>query len=401
MIAWIDWIDWTVETWIVLVGWGLVLIGYVVLMQFQGASRAFQQGRRCVQRYTILQWLPGWFGFFYVLWVYIKEGLLRWYAQDRVEPLLPWGEGWQGLDWLGVWAPEMFWLGLEKLAGLFHVVATPGPLTLFLAAWLLTQPAGLTVVKQLYTRFGRWSWCFYSALSFGLIGVLLRWFYILPPSWWPSAFFQSNWMMIFGVLEIFALMFEYALAYGVQLYLILFVINWINGRAARPSVLTEQSARRWVASLIWVGPLALLGASLVQGLWLMEMFGVLAEGEAEQLVPRARAVLSLVVIAGASFQWRLLMLDTPVTKLVAQERVLIRQRGGEVFWFMLVASLHLGLLILLETTVNQSIGDWNLVALLVRLGFALVWGWLLGWLLAAWICLLAGGRLFGKHRLTY
>lgn len=207
--------------------------------------------------------------------------------------------------------------------------------------------------------------------------------------------------MIFGVLEIFALMFEYALAYGVQLYLILFVINWINGRAARPSVLTEQSARRWVASLIWVGPLALLGASLVQGLWLMEMFGVLAEGEAEQLVPRARAVLSLVVIAGASFQWRLLMLDTPVTKLVAQERVLIRQRGGEVFWFMLVASLHLGLLILLETTVNQSIGDWNLVALLVRLGFALVWGWLLGWLLAAWICLLAGGRLFGKHRLTY
>ena len=383
---------------------GLFAAGYVLVMFANPVRASLMDGWRCVRRYPVIWRMLALLGFANALFHLAVRLVLHF----QFKPELAWGRaGWHdpGL-WLAGSPDSIWWLppsavrqelrdgvlpAVESLAGLFNNAISTFPLAVIAAAGLfVNRHRYATLLRDaLRRRFGVMAWPLIAGVYLAAAAVMMKAaLYFLRPVMVNPVF--SQWAL---VIDWVAWVFEYLFGLAIQIYLIMHAYAWVRGLSFEPDALREVAVRRLGAGAKWAA-IVVTASSLLIGLPLVLMnfpaFQAIFPYGLETVefrVSIARIGLAVVLLCFASMQAWLTLHGETLRRAWRAHWRFIWLHGWDFFWFLIFAAIHLFAVQALRVLVLRGLGENTALGL----AWTLVWPWIagfvMGWCLAAWVCL--------------
>jgi hypothetical protein len=393
------------------------MVGYCLLMGTNPVRHALLDGIRSLRRYHRLWLIPAGLGLCYALF---HAGLaLFFYKVLPIEQrpafgwqfswaIPPWtshlGETHTFHDWLDVLFADPRWQvlrdaaldGIEALAGLFNNVVTTFPVSAIAALLLLLNwdDHHRTLRNALRKRFGRWAMLVHTGIVACALSAILA-----PILFGPSLIYLNRiapgllivrWS---ALIDWLSSLFAYLFGVGVQVYLILLVYTWLRGLVWTPLHLMDLAIRRFSFVVKWAAVVMVVSSLLID---LPRICALLFRFDDPLFLNHtllytdriARPLLAVFLIFFSSMQITLTFHSETLAKAVAQHLQFLRRFSWQLFWFLLIAAIHLfGLAFLNRTLLLGFGGDSTSAGLIWSFVHPLIGAFLAAWLLSSWVSL--------------
>jgi len=365
-----------------LLGLGL---GYALVMLFNPVRLALRDGFRCLGRFRRVWLTFVLLGFAYAIFQFATFTPLQTSADVDLAQIasLP---GWHWPRLIDVWA-ETPLPTLEGVAGIFDNATTTYPLSAIAAVLMLLNWRGLhgALFGALRKRY-RWAGYFIY-----LIVLLSAWASLVKPIvyWrledWGALVPASGLLQISATVDAVAFIFEYLFGVYIQVYLITVCFAWIRGFGFEEGELFRFAMRRFSYVLRWAG-LVVFASMLIVRLPLLAAY-FMSIPDVLDYLPFQRMFMSIFIIAFASVQVSLALHNETLGEALRAHGRFLRRNAGRFGWFLLICALHFFAIIALDAVVRGAIADRLMALFIWKCLFAVVRGFVTGWLLAAWVCL--------------
>jgi len=389
------------------------LVGYLLVMFTNPVRTSMRDGWRCVRRYAVLWVTLGSFGFAYALF----QLSLRVYffcvlpAADR--PTFVWmREAWRDPKlWLHG-SPESLWFmpphalhyairqsalpALESVAGLFNLLIATFPLSALAAVLLLLNWDGHHVVlwRALHKRFGiSGSLVHGGILICALAAVSKPLLYAAPQLLHLEPVAAALWFQWAPVLDWLSFLFEYLVGVCIQIGLVLVAYCWVRGLVFTPQHLVDFAIRRFSYVVRWALLVMLVSSAFLQLPLILKNFDAFQSAfphDPAVLDARwkmARGVLTVILLLFATMQITLTFHSESLGKALRDHLRFLRRHWWPFGWFLILATFHFYLVLVLLHLIQQGLGDGTAVGIVWSLLSPWIHGLVAAWLLASWVCL--------------
>jgi hypothetical protein len=368
-----------------------ILVGYLILIFANPAHRFFRDGLRCVRRHPRMWiWLSV-LGLAYTLFQSFEAYRLG-EAQVSIASLISW-PAFKAHDWLT--AARHAWLpALELLAGLFNQAVVSYPASalaalLFIMNWRGCQTQFLRVAKR---RLGRWWIGVYLALLLCAFAAFCKPIFSLS-IYWLNEYLDGFFLLRVGaVIDWLSFQFEYLFGLLIQIFLILLSFVWIRGLNAEPGRIFQFALKRAVFAVKWAG-LVLLATLLsihlpllISYLWITQQTDF-TNAVVQYIEQTARPLMALGLVLFCSMQITLILHNEILREAVLEHTQLLRNYWPRIFWFLIVAGLHLFAISWLNDFLGEGFPEHSMPKLLLAVLFMVGKAFLAAWFLASWVCL--------------
>ena len=367
------------------------LIGYLILIFANPAHRFFRDGLRCVQRHPRMWiWLSV-LGLAYTLFQNL-EAYQMGEAQFSPASLLHW-PAFKPHDWR-VAAGHAWLPALELLAGLFNQAVVSYPTSalaalLFMTNWRGYQIQFLRVAKM---RLGRWWIGVYLGLVLCAFAAFCKPFFSLS-IYWLNQYLDGIFLLRVGaVIDWLSFQFEYLFGLLIQIFLVVLAFVWIRGLNAEPARIFEFALKRSVFAAKWAG--VVLAATLllihlpllISYAWITQQTDF-TNAVVQYIEQTARPLIALALVLSCSMQITLILHNETLREAVLEHAELVRRYWHRIFWFMIVAGLHLYAISWLNDFSGDGFPKDSAPNMLLAAFFTLGKAFLSAWFLASWVCL--------------
>jgi hypothetical protein len=287
---------------------------------------------------------------------------------------------------------------LEAVAGTFDAAATTYPLSFVAAILILCNWRGLhlALVRALRQRFGPAGWLIYLAVLLSALASLVKpLIYILRPE--RARFLTApHFLQVSASVDTVAFIFEYLCAVYIQVYLITVAFVWTKGLQFREGELLRFAIRRFSFVLRWIG-IVVLASTLLLRLPLLVAYFRDLPGVLDYL-STGRCTMSILILSFATMQISLVLHNETLREAFAAHWHFLRRHADRFVWFLLVSAVHFWFLALADTILRAAAIDRLLVLAFWKLIFVLLRAFVIGWLLASWVCLFRGCEIGHANR---
>ena len=391
-----------------------LLLGYALLMGTNSVRHALLDGLRALRRYHRLWLIPAGLGVCYALFHAALTLFFYTVLPIEQQPAFGWKFSWDLPawssrlaeahtlhDWFTALAGDPRWPilrdgglnGLESLAGLFNGVTT-FPLSAIAALMLLFnwENHHSTLRTALRKRFGRWGAVVHAGIVACAISAAIE-----PVLYGPSLLYLNRtapgllivrWS---ALIDWLSFLFAYLFGVGVQIYLILVVYTWLRGLNWTSVHLMDLAIRRFSFVVKWAAVVMALSAALID---IPRVFALLFRFDDPLFLKQTflyldrvgRPLLALFLIFFSTMQITLTFHSESLRKAVAQHFQFLGRYWWQLFWFLLIAAVHLFALAFLNSYLLAGFGgDSTSAALVWSFVRPLIAAFLAAWLLASWV----------------
>ena len=171
----------------------------------------------------------------------------------------------------------------------------------------------------------------------------------------------------------------------IQVYLITVCLAWIKGLGFEEGELFHFAMRRFSYVLEWAGILVIVSTLVLRLPLLLAYFTNIPD--VLDYLPIQRVVMSGLIIAFCSVQISLALHNENLREALRAHWEFINRNLTRLGWFLLICAIHFFLLAAADAIVRGAIADRLLALFLWKTAFVLARGFIIGWLLASWVCL--------------
>jgi hypothetical protein len=388
------------------------LIGYLILILTAPVRNSLRDGLRCLRRYSALWVTFGTFGFAYALF----QLSLRYYffrvlpPADR--PTFMWmRDAWRDPKFWLHGSPESLWYlpphavyfavrdsalpALESVAGIFNLLVSTFPLSAIAALLLLINWDGHHVVlwRALRKRFRFWGGLVHGGIVLCALAAVTKPFLYAAPQLLqlpPPA--VELWFQWAPVVDWLSFLFEYLVGVGIQIGLALIAYCWVRGLTFQQHHLLDFAIRRFSYVVRWALLVMLLSSVFIHLPLILKNFSAfqsLFPHEPAVIDARwkmARALITVVLLLFATVQITLTFHSESLGKALRDHLHFLRRHWWTFGWFLILATFHFYLALVLFNLVQQALGDGTAAG--ITWGLLTPWlnGLVAAWLLASWVC---------------
>jgi hypothetical protein len=276
---------------------------------------------------------------------------------------------------------------LEGVAGIFDNATTTYPLSVIAALLLFSNWRGLhgVLFGALRKRYRFWSYLIYLILLLGALASLLKPIVFSHLPHWGGELVGPRMLQISASVDVVAFVFEYLFGVYVQVYLITVCLAWIKGLGFEEGELLRFAMRRFSHVLEWAGILIIVSTLVLRLPLLLAYFTNIPD--VLDYLPVQRVFMSGLIIAFCSVQISLALHNESLGVAFRAHWEFINRNLTRLGWFLLICAIHFFLLAGCDAIVRDAIADRLLALFLWKTVFVLARGFIIGWLLASWVCL--------------
>ena len=361
-----------------------IFSGYVLVMCFNPVRVALRDGLRCLARFKRVWLTFALLGFAYSVFQFAVFTPLQ-HASDLEFSQLSMAS-WNWPRVVEVWG-EIPLPALEGVAGIFDNATTTYPLSVVAAILMVINWRGLhgAFLRALRKRYRLWSYPIYLVILLSVFASLLKpvIFWRLPE--WGGMASAGRLLQISAAVDAIAFIFEYLLGVYIQVYLITVCLAWVKGLSFGEEPLFRFAMRRFSYVLEWAGIVLVVGTLIVRVPLLLAYFRDLPN--VLDYLPLERVLMSGLIILFCSVQISLVLHNETLGAAVRAHRQFIQRNAGRFAWFLLICALHYLVLAGTDAVMRGAIADRAGAAILWKIMYVLLRGFITGWLLASWVCL--------------
>lgn len=388
------------------------ILGYLLVMFTNPVRTSLRDGMRCLQRYKVMWFALGCFGFAYALF----QLALRYYffcvlaPADR--PTFVWvREGWRDPNFWLHGSPESLWYlpphslhsvvfdsalpALESVAGIFNLLVATFPLSALAAVLFLVNWDNHHVVlwRALHKRFGMWGAGVHLGIVVCALAALAKPFvYAAPQVLGLQQAAVELWFKWAPVIDWLSFLFEYLVGVCIQIGLMLVAYCWVRGLSFTQQHLLDFAIRRFSFVVRWAVLVMLLSSAFIHLPLILKNFGAFSgmfphEGPVIDFRWRiARGVLTGVLLLFAAMQITLTFHSESLGKALHDHLRFLSKHWWTFGWFLIVAGIHFYLVLVLLNLVQLGLGDGTALGVTWSLIMPWINAWVAAWLLASWVC---------------
>jgi len=359
--------------------------GYAIVMLFNPVRLALRNGFRCLGRFRRVWLTFVVLGLAYAIFQFATFTPFQSSADVDLTQItsLP---SWHWPRLADVWS-ETPLPALEGVAGIFDNATTTYPLSAIAAVLMLLNWRGLhgALFGALRKRYRVAGFLIYLIMLVSAAASLLKplVFWRLPE--WGGLVPASGLLRISATVDAVSFIFEYFFGVYIQVYLITVCFAWIRGFGFEEGELFRFAMRRFSYVLRWAGLVVLTSTLIVRVPLLLAYF--MSVPDVLDYLPLQRLIMSGLIILFSSVQISLALHNETLAEAVRAHRQFIRQNTGRFGWFLLICGLHFYFIIALDAVVRGAIADRLMALFFWKCLFAVLRGFITGWLLASWVCL--------------
>ncbi|MFN2542598.1 MAG: hypothetical protein ABR514_10595 [Chthoniobacterales bacterium] len=360
-------------------------VGYLLVMLFNRVRLALRDGFRCLGRFPRVWLTFAVLGLAYAIFQFATFTPIQTSADvdlSQITSLTTWQ--WPRLA--DVWR-ETPLPALEGVAGIFDNATTTYPLSAIAAVLMLLNWRGLhtALFGALRKRYRFAGYLIYVIMLVSAAASLLKpiVFWGLPT--WGGLLPGSGLLRISATVDAVAFIFEYLFGVYIQVYLITVCFAWIRGFGFEEGELFRFAMRRFSYVLRWAGLVVVASTLIVRLPLLLAYFTNIPD--VLDYLPFERIIMSCLIIGFCSVQISLALHNETLAEAVRAHRRFIRRNAGRFGWFLLICGVHFYAIIALDAVVRGAIADRLMALFFWKCAFAVLRGFVTGWLLASWVCL--------------
>lgn len=359
--------------------------GYALLMLFNPVRLSMRDGFRCVARFKRIGLIFVLFGFAYFVFQFATFTPIQSMADVDPSQITSFAE-WHWPRLMEIWEKVPLPV-LEGVAGIFDNATTTYPLSVIAALLLFSNWRGLhgVLFGALHKRYRFWSYLIYLILLLGALASLLKPIVFSHLPHWGGEKVGPRMLQISASVDVVAFVFEYLFGVYVQVYLITVCLAWIKGLGFEEGELLRFAMRRFSYVLEWAGLLIIVSTLLLRLPLLLAYFTDIPD--VLDYLPVQRVFMSGLIIAFCSVQISLALHNESLGVAIRAHREFINRNLTRLGWFLLICAIHFFLLAACDAIIRDAIADRLLALFLWKTVFVFARGFIIGWLLASWVCL--------------
>jgi hypothetical protein len=309
----------------------------------------------------------------------------------------------QPSDW-GTSARQAWLPALEVLGGLFNQVVVSYPTSalaalLFLMNWRGCQVQFLRAAKS---RLGRWWLVVYVGLLVCTLAAFCKPIFSLS-IYWLNQYFDGIFLLRAGAtIDWLSFQFEYLFGLLIQIFLVLIAFIWIRGLSSQPGRIFEFALKRAVFAAKWAGVVLLVSFLLIHLPLLISYWWITQQTDYTNAVVQyiehtARPLLAVALVLFCSIQITLILHNETLGEALREHAQLARRHWFRIFWFLIVAGLHLFAISWLNAFIVGAFRTYSVPNLLFSALFTVGRAFLAAWFLASWVCLYRASQTMPKE----
>ena len=359
--------------------------GYAVVMLFNPVRLALRDGFRCIARFPRIWVVFVVLALAYAIFQFATFTPIHSTADLNLAQVmsLP---NWYWPRFVDVWV-ETPLPALEAVAGIFDNATTTYPLSVIAAVLVVLNWRGVhrTLFRALRKQYGVRGWLVYLVLLVSASAALAKpiVFWELPE--WGGVLPTAGLLQISASVDAVAFIFEYLCGVYIQVYLITLCLAWIRGLSFEEGELARFAVRRFSYVLKWAGVVVFISTLVLRVPLLLAYFMNIPH--VLDYLPLQRVGLSAFIIAFASVQVSLALHNETLGAALRAHAGFIRRNAGRFGWFLLICAIHFFFITALDAVVRSAVADRLMALFLWKCLFAVLRGFVTGWLLASWVCL--------------
>jgi hypothetical protein len=359
--------------------------GYALLMLFNPVRLPVRDGFRCLTRFKRIGLTFVLFGFAYFVFQFATFTPIQSMADVDPSQITSFAE-WHWPRLMEIWEKVPLPV-LEGVAGIFDNATTTYPLSVIAALLLFSNWRGLhgVLFGALRKRYRFWSYLIYLILLLGALASLLKPIVFSHLPHWGGELVGPRMLQISASVDVVAFVFEYLFGVYVQVYLITVCLAWIKGLGFEEGELLRFAMRRFSHVLEWAGILIIVSTLVLRLPLLLAYFTNIPD--VLDYLPVQRVFMSGLIIAFCSVQISLALHNESLGVAFRAHWEFINRNLTRLGWFLLICAIHFFLLAGCDAIVRDAIADRLLALFLWKTVFVLARGFIIGWLLASWVCL--------------
>src|SRR4051794_32449754 len=359
--------------------------GYSLVMLFNPVRLSLRDGFRCIIRFPRIWITFVVFGLGYSSFQFATFSPLN--GSDQID----WNQlvsvpSWHWPHLVEIWQQTPL-PTLESIAGLFDNATTTYPLSVIAAVLILFNWRGLhgALFGALRKRFHFGGLLIYLIVLVSALASLLKpiVFWRLPE--WGGIVPVAGLLRISATVDAVAFIFEYLFGVYIQVYLITVCFAWIRGLSFEEGELFRFAVRRFSYVMKWAGIVVLVSILAVRLPLVLAYFMNIPE--VLDYLPVQRLAMCVLIICFASVQVSLTLHNEGLGDAVHAHARFLRQNWHRFGWFLLVCALHFFVLIAWDAIARGAIADRTIALIIWKCFFVAMRGFIMGWLLASWVCL--------------
>jgi hypothetical protein len=379
----------------------VALVGYLVLIFGNPASRFFRDGLRCLQRHPRMWIWLSFLGLVYSIFQVLQAYQIGERGFSRMN-LLYWPE-FRPRDW-GETANRAWLPGLELLAGLFNQAVVSYPTSAFAALLFLLNWRGYQrqLLRAAKSRLGRWWLGVYAGLLLCALAAFCKPIFSLS-IYWLNQYFDGIFLLRVGaIIDWLSFQFEYLFGLLIQIFLVLLTFIWIRGLNSEPGRIFEFALKRAVFAAKWAGVVLLASLFLIHLPLLISYLWITQQTDYTNAVigyidQTARPLIAVALILFCSIQITLILHNETLRDAVHEHAQLTRRHWFRILWFLVVAGLHLFAISWLNDLMVEAFPKYSVPNLWFSALFTLGRAFLAAWFLSSWVCLYRASETMPKE----
>jgi hypothetical protein len=357
--------------------------GYALVMLFTPVRASLRDGFRCIVRFPRICITFVVFGIAYSVFHFATLSPIQSSADfdlTQITSLPTWT--WPRLAevWRQIPLPI-----LENVGGIFDTATTTYPLSVVAAILIIGNWQGLhgALFRALHKRFRLGGFLIYLVLLISALASIVKpIIYWRLPVW--GAFEPSGRLIaISSAIDATAFVFEYLFGVYIQVYLITVCFAWIRGLSFEEGELFRFAVRRFAFVLKWAGTVVILWMLMVK----IPLAYLTTISDLSERFDYQRLAMCVFIILFASVQVSLVLHNEGLRDAFRAHGRFIRRNWHQFGWFLLVAALHFFFIMACDAIVRGAIADRILPLVVWNCFFVAARGFVIGWLLASWVCL--------------
>jgi hypothetical protein len=378
------------------------LLGYILLIWFNPIRQSLRDGLRCLLRFKRIGQIFVLLGFSYFVFQFATFTPIQ--NMSDVDPgqIASFAE-WHWPRFTEIWG-EVPLPVLEGVAGIFDNPTTTYPLSAIAALLLFSNWRGLLGVlhSALRKRYKLWSYLIYLILLLGALASVLKPLVFWQSALWGGELAPPKIVQISAIIDAVAFIFEYLFGVYIQVYLITVSLAWIKGLGFEEGELLRFAMRRFTYVLEWAGIVIIISSLFLRLPLLLAHFTNIPD--VLDYLPIQRAFMSGLIIAFCSVQISLVLHNESLGAAIRAHWGFINRNLTRLGWFLLICTIHFFMLAGSDAIMRGAIGDRLVALFLWKTVLVIARGFIIGWLLASWVCLFrqcARARIGQETWITY
>lgn len=359
--------------------------GYVIVMLFNPVRLALRDGLRCITRFSRVWIVFVVLGLAYAIFQFATFTPIHSSADLDLNQLVSLAK-WYWPRLIDVWR-ETPLPALEAVAGIFDNATTTYPLSVIAAVLVVANWRGIhrALFRALRKQYGFRGLLVYIVVLMSAAAALAKplVFWELPA--WGGVLPMAGLLQISASVDAVAFIFEYLCGVYIQVYLITLCLAWIRGLSFEEGELARFAVRRFSYVLKWAGVVVFISTFALRVPLLLAYFMNIPH--VLDYLPLQRLWMSAFIIAFASMQVSLALHNETLGAALRAHIGFIRRNAGRFVWFLVICALHFFVIIAIDAVMRSAIADRLMALFCWKCIFAVLRGFITGWLLASWVCL--------------